>query len=147
MFRFKHLRNSTQRSHSNYNFYFELYKHLTQCSVWKACPSPTPTWNTWSMNHKMRAGDFSVASALKTTFVMLMGKMWSVINHKREKISRDYRNCQTVAVVLKYVTIESHLKHSWVWVKIQWDLKEIWVFSTEIYGQKQNRWSLPYLTV
>lgn len=94
----------------------------------KECTSPTPARNSWSMNHEMRAGHFSVASALKTTFVILMGKMWSVINRKREKISRDYSKCQTSAVVLNYVTVESHLKHSWVWVKIQRDLKEIWVF-------------------
>jgi len=41
------------------------------------------------MNHKMRAGDFSVASALKTTFIMLMGNV-KCINRKQEKISRDY---------------------------------------------------------
>lgn len=126
-----------------YSYYFERMveklNHAYKCDKEETKTTahlshlPTsPTWNTRSMNHKMRAGDFSVASALKTSFVKLMRKTWSLINRRWEKISRDYSKCHRNVVVLKYVTIESHLS------LIKWDLKAMWVFSTRIYALKPN---------
>jgi len=75
MFKVKHLRNYLQKKLCKLLLLFVQTPKCRDVYRGKSMPSLTPTWNTWSMNHKMRAGDFSVASALKTTFIMLMGNV------------------------------------------------------------------------